>query len=137
MTSTNVEAIESRCRELLREKNEIDCEWIRHRRSMANMNAVYAAKLSIADRKLKEAKTRLKLAQAEQRGNQALQDLKEFVPTFNHDSERLAQSIDEANALLAACNPEDVRIDSQYNPKYLPMLLQTADGQIVMRPRGL
>jgi hypothetical protein len=134
---SNVEAIEDRCRELLRIRNQVDLEWIHHRRTAAQMNALYKAKMANAERHLREAKARLRLAQAEQRGNQALQNLREFVPTFNHDSERLAQSIDEANALLASCNPEDVRVDARFSGKYLPVLLQNSDGQVVMRPKGL
>ena len=137
MTTANIEAIESRCRELFRIRNQVDLEWIRHRKAAAQMNAYMGAKLANAERDLKQARTRLKLALIEQRGNQALQDLREFVPTLNNDSERLAQSVVEARQLISQCDQGDVRVDTSLNEKHLPMLLETADGQIVLRARGL
>jgi hypothetical protein len=137
MTTANIEAIQDRCRELLRIRNQVDLEWIHHRRTAAQMNALYQAKMANAERHLKEARTRLKLALIQQRSSQALETLKEFVPVLNGDSERLADSLKEAKQLIAACDQSEVRVDTSLNEKHLPMLLETADGQIVLRARGL
>jgi hypothetical protein len=104
---------------------------------MANMNKVYAARLSVADRKLKEAKARLKLALMQQRGNQALEELRELVPVLNGDSERLADSLTEAKRLMQQCEPGTVRGAEGWQADNLPLLLETGDGGVVMRRRGV
>ena len=136
MTTSTIEALETRVRELSRARNAADLEWINARRHAAQLNAFHKAKLANAERALKQAKQRYRDAREQIRSSQALEELRELAPTFNHDSERLADSIQQAKALMAQCDPGATRCDSAIEGAHLPMLLQTPDGQVVMRPRG-
>lgn len=133
----DTDAIQDRIRELSRQRNAADAEWAQARRHMAKLNKFHQAKLANIERSLKEAKDRHRQALAQQRGNEALQELKELAPRLNGDSERLSQSLAEANRLISKCDAADVRQDSIWSPESLPMLLQTPDGQVVLRRRGV
>jgi len=137
MTTTNIEAIKERCRELSREYIQADLEWIQARRAAAELNKWHQARVSIRRRKLEEARQRYKSELKRVESSAALEELKELVPQFNHDSERMADSLTEAKRLMAQCDEGTVRADTQLTEKHLPMLLETADGQIVLRARGL
>ena len=137
MTTTNIEAIKERCRELSREYIQADLEWIQARRAAAELNKWHQARVSIRRRKLEEARQRYKSELKRVESSAALEELKELVPQFNHDSERMADSLTEAKRLMAQCDEGTVRGAEVWQADNLPLLLETADGGVVMRRRGV
>ena len=67
----------------------------------------------------------------------ALLELRELAPQFNSDSERLADSLSQANELIRRCDESAVRCDWSYQPEQLPMLLETPEGKVILRRRGV
>lgn len=134
---SNLAAIETRIADLKSEVRTADLNWVRARRVMAAENLKLKTRLESAERRLKEAKQRYRTELAAARANDSYTELAELADSFNSDSERLAQSLAQANSLISQCPPDCVDQLSVWSPENLPHLLQTPDGKLVMRRRGI
>ena len=135
--SNNIAAISAQISKLKTERTAADLDWIRARRRMAAENLKLKTRLESAERRLKEAKQRYRTELAAASANDAYTELAELADSFNHDSERLAQSLEQANSLISQCPPDCVDQLSVWSADNLPHLLRTPDGKLVMRRRGV